>query len=200
VDDGSTDATPSLVEGYAARHPRVSLRRVPHGGKGWAVRHGMLSARGEYRFLCDADLSMPVEQIARFLPPTLEGYDVAIASREVPGARRYGEPPLRHLLGRAFNLLVQALAVPGLKDTQCGFKCFRGPAAQELFSRQRVKGFAFDVEVLFLARRRGLRVVEVPIDWYYQGGSRVQPLRHSLPMLRDVLAVRWNHWRGRYPP
>lgn len=198
VDDGSTDETASLVQSYLESHPQVDLLRVQHGGKGWAVKHGMLAVTGEYRFLCDADLSMPIHQIERFLPPALEGYDVAIGSREVPGARRHHEPFLRHLQGRVFNGLVRLLAVPRLADTQCGFKCFRGAAAEELFPRQRLVGFGFDVEVLFLALQRGMRVVEVPIDWYYRPASKVRPVRDAVRMVADVLSVRWNHWQGRY--
>ena len=198
VDDGSSDATPSLVKAAAQGQPRIQLISVPHGGKGWAVHHGMLWTAGEYRFLCDADVSMPVEQISRFLPPELGDFDVAIGSRESQGARRIGEPYRRHLMGRAYNMLVQVLAMPGLSDTQCGFKCFRAQAAQELFAVQRLYGFAFDVEILFLARKRKLRIREVPIDWYYRSQSKVRPIRDSLAMTRDILKIRWHSLRGRY--
>ncbi len=198
VDDGSTDGTASLVGRFAGEVPGVRLERVRHGGKGWAVKNGMLRARGQYRFMCDADLSMPIQQVERFLPPALKDYDIAIASREVKGARRLGEPFRRHLMGRVFNLLVRALALPGITDTQCGFKCFRGPVAQELFALQRYHGFSFDVEVLFLARRRGMNIREVPIDWYYRSMSKIHPLRDSLAMVRDIVRLRWNVLRGRY--
>ncbi|MFQ5860503.1 MAG: dolichyl-phosphate beta-glucosyltransferase [Dehalococcoidia bacterium] len=198
VDDGSTDATRSLVEQFARETGGVSLLALPHGGKGWALKGGMLKASGQYRFLSDADLSMPIEQLQRFLPPQLTGYDLAIGSRELPGSRRIGEPPARHLMGRVFNALVRLLAVPGIKDTQCGFKCLRGEVAQELFTLQRLHGFSYDVELLFLARQRGYRIVEVPIDWYYQPRSRVHPLRDTLQMTRDLLRIRWGHLRGKY--
>ena len=198
VDDGSADATASLVEGFARDHPEVSLIRVPHGGKGWATNQGMLRAAGEYRFLCDADLSMPVEHLSRFLPPLLSDFDIAIGSREVAGARRMGEPYRRHMMGRAYNLLVQMLALPGLSDTQCGFKCFRRQAAQTLFPLQRVYGFAFDVEILLLARMRKLRIAEVPIDWYYRTESKVSPIKDALKMSGDILKVRWHLLRGVY--
>ena len=198
VDDGSTDSTASLVRDFAENCPQVRLGSVSHGGKGWAVSHGMLSSGGDYRFLCDADLSMPVEQMARFLPPVATDFDIAIGSREVPGSQRIGEPTHRHLMGRLYNALVRALAVRGLSDTQCGFKCFRGAVAQELFSLQRFPGFSFDVEVLFLARRRGARIIEVPIDWYYREHSKVHPLRDSLVMSMDVLRIRWRFLRGKY--
>lgn len=198
VDDGSFDGTTDVVERYAREHPLVRLLRAPHGGKGHAVRAGMLAAAGEYRFLCDADLSMPIAELGKFLPPRLADYDVAIGSREAPGARRIGEPLSRHLAGRLFNLFVRVAAVPGVQDTQCGFKCFTAEAARALFALQRLQGFAFDVEVLFLARRMGMRVVEVPIEWRYRAESKVSPVRHALGMARDVLRVRWSAWRGAY--
>lgn len=198
VDDGSADATAAVIEAFSQGHPEVKLVRNPHRGKGYAVKTGMLRAKGEFRFLCDADLSMPIEQISRFLPPQLAEFDVAVGSREAPGAQRYKEPPFRHLMGRAFNLLVRALAVPGIQDTQCGFKCFRAAAVQAVFPLQRIDGFAFDVEVLFLARRLGLRIVEVPIDWYFDEDSRVRPFWDALRMFQDALRVRWDAMRGRY--
>ena len=198
VDNGSSDNTSGVVEGFMARYPFISLIREERRGKGLAVKLGMLAARGEYLFLCDADLSMPIEEVAKFLPPQLEDYDVAIASREAEGARRYGEPPHRHLMGRVFNLIVRLLAVRGFQDTQCGFKCFRREAARDIFSRQTMEGWGFDVEVLFIAQKRGYRIVEVPINWYYMANSRVRPIRDSIRMFREVLQVRINDWRGVY--
>jgi glycosyltransferase involved in cell wall biosynthesis len=194
VDSGSRDATAAI----ARRHPAVRLFQEALPGKGRAVRRGMLEARGEYRFICDVDLSMPIEEVARFLPPALTGVDVAIASREAPGARRHGEPAYRHWVGRVFNTVVRLLAIPDFQDTQCGFKCFRGAVAEDLFSVQRLDGWTFDVEVLFIALRRGYRVREVPIPWYYEPGSRVRIARDSLAMLIDLFRIR-RHWaRGLY--
>ena len=198
VDDGSSDDTAALVREFTDLNQGFRLIEAPHGGKGWAVKSGMTAVKGQYRFLCDADLSMPIEQIARFLPPNLTGFDVAIGSREAEGAQRFQEPQGRHRMGRFFNILVRFLAVPGVEDTQCGFKCFTGEAAQELFSQVRLNGFAFDVEALFLARKRRMRVVEVPIDWHYRTESKVRPLLDSLSMARDVLLVRWWSFRGVY--
>lgn len=198
VDDGSSDGTADVVRRYGGGQPPVRLITAPHRGKGHAVKLGMLQASGSFRFLCDADLAMPIEEVARFLPPALAGVDVAAGSRETPGAQRFDEPSSRHVMGRLFNLLVRALAVPGIRDTQCGFKCFRAAAAQHLFAQQRLDGFGFDVEVLFIARRSGLRIAEVPIDWYHQRESKVRPFRDTPAMLRDVLQVRWNHLRRRY--
>ena len=198
VDDGSTDSTSGRVADFAALNPNVHLLSLSHGGKGWAVRHGMFQATGQYRFFCDADLSMPIEQVERFIPPQVQGVDLAIGSREVPGARRIGEPFRRHLMGRFYNALVRALAVPAVRDTQCGFKCFRGDSVPGLFQRQVVDGFAFDVELLFLARKSGLVLKEIPIDWYYRAQSKVHPIRASIAMTRDLLKIRWRYRRGQY--
>ena len=198
ADDGSQDGTASLVEAAAEANPGVRLVRLSHGGKGWAVRGGMLEARGQYRFLADADLSMPIEQLERFLPSSLTDFDIAIGSREAPGARRFHEPFRRHLMGRAFNFVVRLLAVRSITDTQCGFKCFKAHAAETLFPLQRARGFGFDAEILFLAQRLGLRIKEVPIDWYYHEGSKVKPVRDSFLMLKDLLSVRWHSTKGRY--
>jgi len=198
VDNGSQDNTSGIVEEFMSRDPFISLIRDERRGKGLAVKLGMLAGRGEYLFICDADLSMPIEEAAKFLPPQLEGYDVAIASREVEGARRYGEPAYRHLMGRVFNFLVRLLAVPGFQDTQCGFKCFRQAVARDIFPYQTMDGWGFDVEVLFIARKRGYCIVEVPINWYYMANSRVRPIKDTLGMLGELLKVRLNDWRGMY--
>ncbi|HUV73678.1 MAG TPA: dolichyl-phosphate beta-glucosyltransferase [Anaerolineae bacterium] len=198
VDDGSTDGTCRIVEDIAATVPFVRLIRNEHRGKGYAVKTGGMAAAGDYIFLCDADLSMPIEEVARFLPPALEEYDVAIGSREVEGARRYDEPGLRHLMGRVFNTLVRLLAVRGFQDTQAGFKCFAREAAREMFPYQTMDGFGFDVEILFIAQKRGFRIVEVPINWYYMSNSRVSPVSDSVRMFREILEVRMNDWRGLY--
>ena len=199
VDDGSSDRTCAMVREFAKQaplHVRVSKQR--HRGKGHAVRAGMLEATGTYRFLCDADLAMPVEELSKFLPPALLGVDVAVGSREAPGARRYQEPPYRHIMGRAFNLWARVLTVSGIRDTQCGFKCFTAAAAEALFRQQRLDGFGFDVEILFLAQKGGLHMVEVPINWYHQQESKVRPVEDTFRMLFDAVRVRWRYQTGRY--
>jgi dolichyl-phosphate beta-glucosyltransferase len=198
VDNASTDRTAKIVRGLIEEHSIVSLLHQPVRGKGAAVRKAMLEGRGEYRFICDADLAMPIDQVARFIPPAIPEYGVAIASREVPGAARYGEPWHRHLMGRIFNLIVRAIAVPGIQDTQCGFKCFTRDAASDIFSHQVIDGWAFDVEVIHIAQLHGYAVAEVPIDWYYGEGSRVRPLRDSFNMVREVVRIRRNSQRGLY--
>lgn len=198
IDDGSEDETAAVVRRYAADYPYVSLLSLPHRGKGHAVKSGMLAARGDFLFLCDADLSMPIEGVLDFLPPACRAYDVAIGSREAPEAHRFNEPAYRHLMGRVFNLIIRALAVPGFNDTQAGFKCFRREAAHSIFPYQTVDGWAFDVEVLHIAQKHGYRIIEVPIDWYYMAHSRVKPVQDTINMIREVWRIRRNSLAGRY--
>lgn len=200
ADDGSTDDSASLIEAFASGASGVRLISLPHRGKGWAVMNGMLAAQGQYRILCDADLSVPIEQVERLLPPQVDGVDVALGSREAPGARRIGEPFRRHLMGRVFNTLTRFLGIPGVSDTQCGFKCFRGETVQDLFEGQTIDGFGFDVEVLYRARRAGLVIQEIGVDWYYRELSKVRPVRDSLAMTRDLLRMRWRYRAGRHEP
>jgi dolichyl-phosphate beta-glucosyltransferase len=198
VDNGSQDRTSEIVNDFTHDHPNLTLLREERAGKGLAVRRGMLEAQGEYRFICDADLSMPILEVNKFIPPSLTDFDIAIASREVNGAVRYYEPILRHWIGRIFNLLVQILAVPGFKDTQCGFKCFQASAAEDLFRVQKLDGWTFDVEVLYIALQRGYRIVEVPIQWYYHPASRVHVIRDSANMFTDLFRIRRNWKRNDY--
>jgi dolichyl-phosphate beta-glucosyltransferase len=198
VDDGSADRTAEIVSEYQKDRPYIRLIQVEHGGKGHAVRAGMLAAVGEYLFLADSDLSMPIEEVLKFLPPALDGYDIAIASREIAGSRRYGEPHFRHIIGRIFNLLVRLLAVPGLGDTQAGFKCFGRQAARTLFPMQTIAGWGFDVEILMIAQKKKMKIVEVPINWYYNPDSRVRPIYDAYRMFAEVIKIRWNERSGLY--
>lgn len=198
VENGSTDATADIVRRYMATNPMVRLIQSTIRGKGNAIREGMLVAQGDYLFMCDADLSMPISELDKFFPTPGPDYDIAIASREAKGAVRYDEPPHRHLMGRVFNLLVKVLAVPGFEDTQCGFKCFRRDVARDVFGRQQLTGWGFDVEVLYIALKRGYRVVEIPIHWYYQADSRVRPVHDTIRMIRELLTVRLNDLQGKY--
>ena len=198
VDNNSSDRTPDVARSVAAERPYVRLLHEPVQGKGAAVKTGMLDARGEYLFICDADLSMPIEEVSKFVPPALNGHDVAIASREAPGARRYDEPEYRHVMGRVFNFIVRVLALPKIQDSQCGFKAFRREIAHEVFPLQTIDGWGFDVEVLFIARSRGYKLIEVPINWYYRANSRIHPIRDAINIFIEVLRVRINGWRGRY--
>lgn len=198
VNNGSQDRTAEVVREFQANHSNLFLINEERAGKGLAVRLGMLSASGEYRFICDADLSMPIQEVRKFIPPTLVDFDIAIGSREVPGAVRYNEPAHRHWIGRIFNFLVRTLAVPGFMDTQCGFKCFHETAGTDLFHVQRLDGWTFDVEVLFIAQHRGYRIVEVPIQWYYFPASRIHVLQDSLHMFMDLFKIRLNWMKDLY--
>ena len=198
VDNGSLDGTANLVRHWGPAHHGVRCESIAQGGKGWAIRHGMLAAAGKYRFMCDADLAMPIEGLEAFLNRMDEGYDIVIGSRQVAGAQRFNEPMWRHVMGRVFNRCVRLLAVGGFEDTQCGFKCFRGEAADLLFQLQRTKGFAFDVEILYLALKWELRVLEMPIGWYHQRESKVRAGVDTFLMLRDTMLVRWHDLRRRY--
>ena len=210
VDDGSTDSTAEIAERMAESSPHLKLIRNRHRGKAYAVRTGVLAAQGDVILFSDVDLATPIEEAEKLLAELKAGYDVAYGSREGMGAERLDEPLHRHLMGRVFNFLVQTLALPGVQDSQCGFKAFRRAAAQDIFRRVQLYGegspvvrgsilTGFDVEVLFLARRRGYGMVEVPVVWRYDRLSKVNPLRDSWRNLHDVLRVRWNALRGRYP-
>ncbi len=198
VENASSDRTLEIARAFAETRPNLIVIHEEQRGKGNAVRRGILSARGIYRFICDADLSMPIEETSKFLPPALEDFDVAIGSREAPGAIRYNEPPYRHIGGRAVNFAIRLLILPGLNDTQCGFKCFRAEAAEYLFRRQTLSGWSFDVEILYLARRKKMRIREVPIHWYYDPDSKVSAVRDALRIVGDVFRIHLNALRGRY--
>jgi dolichyl-phosphate beta-glucosyltransferase len=197
VENGSMDRTYRVAQEFAIQHPEFRVLQSEQG-KGAAVRKGMLEARGEFRFMCDADLSMPVSEVNRFLPPALTGFDLAIASREARGAIRYHEPLYRHLGGRFINLMIRLLALPGLQDTQCGFKCFPAQIAQDLFRCQTMPGWSFDVELLYIARLRRYRVVEVPISWYFNADSKINPIRDAWRMVLDILEIRRKARQGIY--
>lgn len=197
VENGSLDRTFELASSFQNQFPALRVIHEERRGKGLAVKRGMLEAGGQYRFICDVDLSMPIAEVQRFLPPNVET-DICIASREAPGARRYNEPGYRHFIGRVFNFIVRLLALPGLHDSQCGFKCFSANAASVLFPLQTVNGWTFDVEILFIARKRGFQTVELGIPWYHDPHSKVRVARDSLQMLADLLKIRWNDLHGRY--
>jgi glycosyltransferase involved in cell wall biosynthesis len=198
VENGSSDDTLQIAKNYQKQIRNLRVMHEEIRGKGWAVRQGMLAAKGAYRFICDADLSMPIEDVVRFIPPQLQDSPIAIASREAPGAVRYDEPEYRHLIGRAFNFLVRVLLLKGLNDTQCGFKCFRADAAERIFPLVTIQGWTFDVEALFIGRKLGYEIHEVPIHWYYKTQSRVKVLRDSVQMGLDLLKIRVNHIAGKY--
>jgi dolichyl-phosphate beta-glucosyltransferase len=197
ADDGSTDGTAERAS--AAGEPALRVVRSERNrGKGHAVRQGMLAARGALRLMTDADLSTPIEELARLQARAREGFEVVIASRALPGARiEVRQPRYRESVGRGFNLLVRALLLPGLHDTQCGFKLFSARAAAEIFAATRLDGFGFDVEALVIARRRGYRIAELPVTWRNDAATRVSTARGLLAFL-ELARIRWNAGRGRY--
>lgn len=198
VDNGSTDRTAEVTRDFAREHPYVRLIELSERGKGRAVKAGMLAADGDFRFICDADLSMPIDEITKFLPPAVNGYDVIIGSREGEGAVRIDEPEVRHIMGRILNFIVKIAAVPDFEDTQCGFKMFAREAAEDLFGVQQMNGIGFDVEIIYVAKKRGYRIRDVPITWYFDPDSRMRLVQDSLHILIEIWQIRQNWRRGVY--
>ena len=190
VDDGSTDNTMNLLLEYTHAEHRVRYVGIEHVGKGGAVRYGMLKSYGCYLFMCDADLSMPIETIQLFLDKISDGFDIVIGSREAAGSRRFNESSKRHLRGRVFNQLVRFITGMNIQDTQCGFKCFKKGSTIRLFENLKTDGWAFDVEILYKARNSGITVHELPIDWHHNTDSKVRNLPDSIRMLLDVVMIR----------
>ena len=194
IDGGNRDAGPEAIAAAAGRGNVRVIDNVENHGKGFAVRQGFAAASGSQLIFIDADLSLPIDGVGPMRERFAAGADVVIASRQVAGAREEGTPPaLRRLMGRVFNLVVQLLAVPGLKDTQCGFKGFRAAAARTIFAEQTIDRFGFDVEVLFLARKHGFRIDEMPVVCTYHAGSSVNRAADVLRMLSDLFLIRWRH-------
>jgi len=196
VDDGSADSTVAVARQAGGGSPRLRVIELgANRGKGAAVRTGMLAAAGRRVLFSDADLATPIEELDKLEAAVDAGADVAIASRALPGSDiRTRQHPVRELMGRTFNLMVRALLIGGIRDTQCGFKLFTGEAAHELFGRATVDGFAFDVEVLWLARGR-FRVEEVPVVWHHVEESKVSPGSDAARMFVDLFRVRLRHLR-----
>lgn len=202
VDDGSTDATASTVETFSKLVPEIVLIRLPiRQGKGAAVRRGMQTAVGQLQLFADADGATPIEELSRLEDGIGKGADLAIGSRSLASrlpnftvqARLY-----RTVLGSLFNAAVQQCGIKGISDTQCGFKLFRRAAAEDLFSVSTIDGYGFDLEVLYIAQRRGYRIVEIPINWADQPGSKVRVLRDGFGMMRELAAIKRNYQKGSY--
>ena len=200
VVDGGRDGTLELVRAAMTGWPALRvLESDANRGKGYSVRRGMLEARGCYLLFSDADLSTPIAEVGRLIAALEAGGDIAIGSRALAGSDvRVRQAWWRQSMGRVFNHIVRLVAVPGIRDTQCGFKCFRREAAHRLFALQRITGFAFDVELLWIARRLGYRVVEVPVIWVNDPSSRVNPVTDSFRMLVDLARLRYHDLRGAY--
>lgn len=200
VNDGSADATASIVRDYVARYPNLRLIENPgNRGKGYSVRNGMLHARGDILLFTDADLSSPIAESETLFAALRDGADISIGSRWIYTRLQTRRQPLyRQFLGRVFNRLLRHLLRLPFKDTQCGFKAFTRAAAYTVFPLQIIEGWGFDPEILFLARKHGLRIAEVPVHWGHSGGTRINPLIDGTRMLADVLRIRWNSLTGKY--
>jgi len=210
VNDGSKDNTAKMVSNYIINNPEVKLIDNPHKGKGPTVYKGIMEANGTYIYMADADLSTPISEIKKLLLWIKDhNFDIVIASREGTGAQRLNEPLYRHIMGRGFNFIVQTLALPGIKDSQCGFKLYKAAAAKNVFSKLKVYGEsapvvdkaflgAFDVEMLYVAKKMGYKVKEVPVVWTHVKTTRINPIVDSIKMFKDVLLVRLNDLKGMY--
>ncbi|RJR26406.1 glycosyltransferase family 2 protein [candidate division WWE3 bacterium] len=210
VDDGSRDTTADMVAEFQKNNPEVLVVRNPHKGKSYAVYTGITRAEGDLIYICDADLSTPITELKKLVVWAKDqDFDVVIGSREGKGAQRIGEPAYRHMIGRIFNMLVQVLALPGIKDSQCGFKLLKNNEAKHIFNNLIVYGpeakitqkpffGAFDVEVLYLARKYGYKIKEVPVIWRYVKTTRLNFIENSYKMARDVMKIRLNDIRGKY--
>jgi len=210
VDDGSKDSSVQLIKNYISTRDNIYLVENPHKGKGYAVRTGFLMSVGKYILMSDADLATPVDELKRLLVWIEDNnFDIAIASREGLGSERHDEPFIRHLMGRVFNLLIKIIVGLYYKDTQCGFKLFKGDQARDIFNRLILFGdsskvvkypkvTAFDVEVLVIAKNDELKVKEIPVAWTYVPTKRVSAIRDSLLMLFEISKIRVNDLLGKY--
>ena len=200
VDDGSADGTVAVASEFASENPNVRVLRNPgNRGKGYSVRHGMMEARGEWRLFTDADLSAPIEEIERlWAAMERDGSEVAIGSRALDRSLiGVHQPGMRESAGRIFNSVMKSVVGLPIADTQCGFKLFQGAASREIFSRQTQERFGFDVEILFIAKKHGYRISEVPVRWSHVEGSKVGMLT-GLHAFSELAAVRWNDLTGKY--
>ena len=207
VDDGSDDNTAKLAQIFAKKNKNVQVLKNSHQGKAETVKTGILASNGELILFTDFDQATPISEVEKLLP-FFPQYDIVIGSRQLPGAKREREPIHRHLMGLVFNLLVQIIAIRGIWDTQAGFKCFKSDVAKDVFAKLKVYGkgkkvqgalvTAFDVELLFIAKKYGYKIKEVPIIWHHVATTRVNPIKDSLRMLRDVIKIRLNDFRGVY--
>lgn len=200
VNDGSKDETADIIRDFAAKDPMVQLVENPgNHGKGYSVRNGMLHAKGKTVLFSDADLSSPIEEVTKLLGALAAGADIAIGSRWLRAETQTQRQPLhRQIFGRIFNLLLRITLGLKFKDTQCGFKAFKQPAVRAIFPHQKIERWGFDPEVLFLARKSGFKVTEVPVLWGHSGGTRIHPIIDGSKMFMEMLRIRWNSMTGKY--
>lgn len=202
VNDGSSDTTAEIVLEYAKKHATLRLLENPgNRGKGFSVRNGMLHAKGDVLLFSDADLSSPIEEADKLFAAIVEGADIAIGSRWIDSRLQIRRQPLyRRLFGRIFNLALRLVLGLQFKDTQCGFKAFTRRSAQAIFPQQKIERWGFDPELLYLARKFGFTVSEVPVAWSHREGTRIHPLRDGIRMFGELLRVRWYALKGNYVP
>lgn len=200
VNDGSRDNTAEIVRNFAARDARLRLLENPgNRGKGYSVRHGMLSARGRIVLFSDADLSSPIEEAPKLFQALADGADIAIGSRWLRAETQTQRQPLhRQIFGRVFNLIMRLILGLRFADTQCGFKAFTGTAVHAIFPRQKIERWGFDPEILFLARKFKFKVKEVPVAWGHSGGTRINPLVDGFRMFTEMVRIRWYDVTGKY--
>jgi len=200
VNDGSQDNTIEIVRDHIQKNSTLHLIENPgNRGKGYSVRNGMMNALGEVLLFSDADLSSPIEEAPKLLAAIEQGADIAIGSRWMQSELQTQRQPLyRQLFGRIFNLMLRLILGLQFKDTQCGFKAFSRRAAQAIFSQQKIERWGFDPELLYLAKKYGFKVVEVPVAWAHSAGTRISPLRDGTRMLVEMLKIRWNALTGKY--
>jgi len=200
VDDGSTDNTSSIVEKFCKTHSKVFYTTYGRNmGKGYAVRQGVNNSKGDFVLFSDADLSTPIEEMEKLIEAIKSGYDISIGSRALSDSEIIvSQPFYRKTMGKIFNILVRLLIFGGIKDTQCGFKCFTETAAKEIFRKCKINGFSFDVEALLIGKKLGFKIKDVPVQWLNSPESRVHPVKHSLTMIKELLQIRWNEMRGLY--
>lgn len=199
VDDGSTDRTTDVAREVIKDKRLIVIRNIINQGKGYSVKRGVLASNGEVILFLDADISTPIEELDKMLPWIDKGYDIIIGSRAVPDSLiEIPQPWYRQTMGKIFNYIVRAFILKVFKDTQCGFKCFKKEAAMKIFSLQRLAGFAFDVEILLIARRFGFKIKEIPVRWINSPESKVRLVKGSLSMLWELFNIRYYDWKGYY--
>tara|TARA_Y100001936_G_scaffold253388_1_gene317683 strand:+ start:750 stop:1484 length:735 start_codon:yes stop_codon:yes gene_type:complete len=198
ANDGSEDNTAEQIKPYL-KDIRIKLINLPHNGKGSAIQTGMLSAKGNIRLMCDADMAMPVKHISDFIYEINEKkQDIVIGSRQISGSRRFNESPFRHLMGRIYNRWIRIFLISDYHDTQCGFKAFTASAADKIFPLQQLNGFGFDVEILVIAGLKKYKSKELPIEWHHDQESKVNPLLDSISMFIDTIKIKLAFYRGKY--
>lgn len=200
VNDGSTDKTVDIVKNFSVRNKNINLiLNEKNMGKGYSVKKGILESNGEYILFSDSDLSTPIEEIEKLIRYLQEDYDIAIGSRALPNSDvQIHQSFHRELMGKIFNLITRILTLMDIKDTQCGFKCFKKDAAKNIFRRQIINGFSFDVEILYIAKKLGYKIREVPVVWLNSNSTRVNLIKDSIRMFIDLLRIRINDYMGRY--